>query len=110
MEEKSVFVQVFGEYPLIKVLDFLITFREFDYPLTEIAENSGVGWTTLHTFWPKLEKLEIVKQTRQIGRAKLYKLNQENPIVKNIMRLDSRMCAYYAEKGEKNKKIAQITR
>jgi predicted DNA-binding protein YlxM (UPF0122 family) len=97
VEEKSIFVQVFGGYPLIKVLDFLITFREFDYSLTEIAENSSVGWTTLHTIWPKLVKLQIVKQTRQIGRAKLYKLNSENPVVKNIIRLDKQMCSYYAE-------------
>lgn len=111
--EKSIFVQVFGEYPLIKVLDFLITYREFDYPLTEIAENSGVGWTTLHAVWPRLEKFEIVKHTRNIGRAKLFRLNLGNPTVKNIIKLDEQMCAHYAdlpgqkEGGRKEKLLLQ---
>lgn len=97
MEEKSVFLKVFGEYPIIKVMDFLITFREFDYPLTEIAENSGVGWTTLHSILPRFEKLGIVKNTRNIGRARLYKLNLENPLVKEIVTLDSRLSDRYAK-------------
>lgn len=36
MKGKSVFVEIFEENPVIKVLDFLITFQLFDYPLTEI--------------------------------------------------------------------------
>jgi len=96
-EEKSFFVKVLGNYPLIKVLDFLLTFREFDYPLTEIAENSGVGWSTLHSFWNELVKAKIVIQTRQIGRAKLYKLNMENPIVQELIALDDKITEYFTK-------------
>ena len=95
--EKSIFIKVFGDYPLIRVLDFLLTFREFDYPLTEIAENSGVGWSTLHRLWPKLVENGIVIKTRQIGRATLYKLNQENPIARELIRLDNRVTKYFSE-------------
>ncbi|MBU1166744.1 hypothetical protein KKF81_07345 [Candidatus Micrarchaeota archaeon] len=91
MEEKSAFVKLFGDYPMVRVIDFLITFREFDYPLTEIAENSNVAWSTIHTFFPKFVELKIVKKTRQIGRAKLYKLNIENPIVKELIILDNKL-------------------
>ena len=42
MQNETVFVEVFGSNPLTRVLDFLITFQSFDYPLTEIAKNSGV--------------------------------------------------------------------
>jgi len=97
MEEKSSFVRLFGNYPAVRVIDFLITFREFDYPLTEIAENSGVAWSTIHTFFPKFVKLGIVKQTRQIGRAKLYKLNAQNPIVKELIVLDNKLIKELAE-------------
>ena len=60
MEEKSVFVEYFGDYPLIRVLDFLIEGREMDYSMTEIAKNSGVGWTAFSDIWPQLTKKEIV--------------------------------------------------
>ena len=43
LEDNSIFIEVFGNSPVMKVLDFLITFADFDYPLTEIARNSGCG-------------------------------------------------------------------
>ena len=84
----SIFVEVFGATPLIKVLDFLITFQLFDYPLTEIARNSGVSYSTLQTFWSKLEKNNIVIKTRRIGKSDLYKLNTNNPAVQQLVKLD----------------------
>lgn len=79
------------------MLDFLLTFREFDYPLTEIVENSGVGWSTIHSFWPKLMESGIVVKTRQIGRATLYKLNLGNPIAQELIRLDNKIIKYFSE-------------
>ena len=74
---------------MIKVLDFLLTFREYDYTLTEISENSGVAWSTLHQIFPKLKALDIVKETRKIGRATLYKLNEDNSIVKQMIKMET---------------------
>ena len=89
MDEKSAFVMAFGDAPTVKVLDFFIAERGlYDYTLTEIAENSGVSWTTLHKIFPMLEKFKIVRETRRIGRAKLYSLNEENPFVKKLIEID----------------------
>lgn len=88
MENESVFVEVFGNNPVMKVLDFLITFQLFDYPLTEIAKNSGVGYSTLQTFWNKLVNNNIVIKTRRVGKSDLFKLNTNNPAVKQLIKLD----------------------
>ncbi len=89
MEDQTAFVEVFGSSPLIKVLDFLMTYREFDYSLSDIARESGVGWNTLHSFFFKLVEKGIVKETRQVGRAKLYKLNTDNPVVKKLIEINN---------------------
>jgi len=89
MEEKTAFIEVFGSSPIVKVIDFLLTYREFDYSLTDIARESNVGWNTLNSFFPKLVKKGIVKETRQVGRAKLYKINTENPIVKKLIEISN---------------------
>src|SRR3989338_783493 len=89
MEDKTAFVEVFGTSPLIRVLDFLITYREFDYSLTDISKETEVGWNTLHSFFFKLVEKGIVKKTRQVGRAKLYKLNTENPIAKKLIEINN---------------------
>ena len=88
MENKTIFIDIFGSNPVMRVLDFLITFQLFDYPLTEIARNSGVSYSTLQTFWEKLEKNNIVIKTRRVGKSDLYKLNTKNPAVKQLLRLD----------------------
>jgi len=71
MENKSVFLEVFGDNPVMRVLDFLITYQLFDYPLTEIAKNSGVSYSTLQSFWDKLERNCIVIKTRRVGKSDL---------------------------------------
>ena len=88
LDNNSIFVEVFGNSHIIKVLDFLITFADFDYPLTEIAKNSGVSYSTMQTFWHKLEKNNIVIKTRRVGKSDLFKLNVNNPAVKELIRLD----------------------
>jgi len=88
MEYKSSFRLVFGDSPIVKVIDFFLDNREFDYSLTDVAKNSDIGWSTLHGFWKDLVKLSIVTKTRRIGRAELYKLNLGNPIVKKLIDLD----------------------
>ena|SRR3989344_2642271 len=88
LDNDSILVEVFGNNPTIKVLDFLITFSDFDYPLTEIAKNSRVSYSTMQTFWYKLEKNNIVIKTRRVGKSDLFKLNTANPAVKELIRLD----------------------
>ena len=87
MGQITIFREALGNSPVIRVLDFLIEGRGLDYSLSDIAENSNIGWTTLHRIWDKLLKLEIVKPTREIGRAKLFKLNEENNAVKELIKL-----------------------
>src|SRR3989338_456117 len=87
MEETTIFRETLGDTPVIRELDFLIEGRGLDYSLSDIAENSNIGWTTLHRIWGKLLKNGMVKPTREIGRAKLFKLNEENPAVKELIKL-----------------------
>jgi len=88
MKNETVFIEVFGSNPVIKVLDFLITYQLFDYPLTEIAKNSEVSYSTLQTFWDRLEKNKIVIKTRRVGKSDLYRLNTDNPAIKQLIKLD----------------------
>jgi len=80
---------VFGDSPTSKVLDFFIDNQEFDYSSIDITKGAEIAWSTLHEFFPDLVKLGIVIKTRKIGRAELYKLNLENPLVKKLLEIDT---------------------
>lgn len=108
MEEKSVFLEYFGDYPLIRVLDFLILGRDMDYSMTEIAKNSEVGWTAFSEIWPRLIEKGIVIFTRKIGNAKLFRLNTKNPWVEELIKMDKVITKLETEKlfSKKEKIIA----
>jgi len=83
-EKLSTFLKIFGDSPVLRVLDFLIIHEEFDYSMTDISKMAGVGYSTLKLFWPQLEKNKIVALTRCVGKAKMYRLNLNSQVVKSF--------------------------
>ncbi|MFH1592362.1 MAG: winged helix-turn-helix domain-containing protein [Candidatus Woesearchaeota archaeon] len=106
--EKSIFLEVVGDSSTMKVLQYLIEGRDFDYTLTDIAENAGVSWGTLHTIFPRLIKRNIVIKTRDIGRAKLYKINIENQIAKKLIDLYDYIILNALKKHQEKKVITAV--
>ncbi len=87
-ENKSFFLMQFGDTPQLRVLDFLIGFHFFDYPMTEIAKKSNVSYNSLKVFFPSFIKSGIVIKTRRVGKSDYFKLNMGNSFVKNLVKLD----------------------
>jgi predicted transcriptional regulator len=87
-ENKSFFLMQFGDTPQLRVLDFLIGFHFFDYPLTEIAKESNVSYNSLKSFFNNFIESGIVIKTRKIGKSDYYKLNTENTFIQNLIKLD----------------------
>ncbi|GEM_PF-846906 len=86
---KSVLLIVLGDTPYNRLLNFLLDEgRTWDYSLSDIARHSNVAWSTFNTIWPIFVKLGIVKQTRVVGKAKMYTLNKENAMAQALIRLD----------------------
>src|SRR5437867_1926379 len=65
-----------------RLLDFFVTNKEFDYSETDAAESSGVSLRTVARELPKFEDAGIIKFTRNVGRAKMYRLSQNSDVAK----------------------------
>ena len=87
-QEKSIFLECFGDTPQLRILDFFIGNYFFDFPLTEIARESNVSYNSLKSILPTLLKTDILVKTRRIGKSDYYKLNTENIFIKNLMKLN----------------------
>ena len=87
-ENKSIFLEYFGDTPKLRVLDFLIDNHMFDFPITEIARGSNVSYNSIKLFFKGWVGKRIVVKTRKLGKAEFYKLNLEHPFVKNLIKLD----------------------
>ena len=109
MIEKSAFRKVFGDSPMIKVIDFLLAERGlYDYTLSEISANSGVSWTTLHRIFPRLVETGMVERTRQIANAKLYRINEKNPVIQELVRADNKISEYFVQRELEEQKVELI--
>ena len=72
IREKSLFIEFMGDSSMIKVLDYLLTERELDSSITDLADNSNIGRATLYRIWENLIKSKIIIPTRIIGKAKFF--------------------------------------
>jgi len=76
----SNFEKVLGGTPVVRLWDFLITSRGlFDYSMTDICEATGIAWNTLKEIFPAFARKGVVRKTREIGRAKMYQLDEKHP-------------------------------
>ncbi len=81
----SEFMELFGDTPKIRVLEFLLIYRNIDHSIGSIAKGAGINRITLFRIWHELEKTGLIIQTRKIGNAKLFTLNFMNPYIKNVI-------------------------
>lgn len=110
MEEKSLFIEFMGDSPMVKVLDYLITERELDFSITDMAQNAGIGRATLYRIWKGLIKNEIIIHTRDIGKARLFKLNTSNLKIKKLIEVyDVLTLEKLKKKAEYQKIKVQVT-
>ncbi|KXB07243.1 hypothetical protein AKJ51_01730 [candidate division MSBL1 archaeon SCGC-AAA382A20] len=83
--------EIFGNSPKVKVLDTLIENPKLDYSKKELAEAAGISKSTLYKLWDELEEEGIVVETRKIGNATLFKLNEDSKIVRELVRFEKRL-------------------
>ncbi len=101
LRKESVLIQSLGDTPKLHIIDFLIENILFDFSKKEMIEGSGVSAPTFNKYFNCLEKDGIVMVTRRFGKAKLYKLNRENQVVKFILEMESNLSKFYADEIEK---------
>lgn len=70
-----------------KILDHIVTMKEFDYSISDISRISGVNFKTTLNITHRLEEQEVIKKTRTVGKAMMYKLNSDSPQAKSISTL-----------------------
>lgn len=112
-QEENTFIEYFGNTPFIKVLDFLIVGKDFDYSLTEIAKGAQVGWTAFSKVWKVFVEKGIVKHTRSIGKARLHKIDTENPLVQKLIKVHWEIIKFetsnlFREKGWHTREMKSI--
>ena len=104
-DETTIFRELFGNTPKIRVLEYLLEGRELDHSIGDIAEGAGINRVTLFRLWPEIEKSNLVVYIRNIGNAKLFKLNTKNIYVKNLIELFDKIVSEEFKKSVVEKEL-----
>ncbi|MCX6741581.1 MAG: hypothetical protein NTX24_00170 [Candidatus Pacearchaeota archaeon] len=96
--ENSSFTLVFGNSPFVRILDFFLTFEDFDYPISQIAKETEMKWETTESILEILLKKKIIKKTRKVGKAQLFMLNKESDLTKLLIETDLKISDFFIKK------------
>ena len=105
MEEKSLLINLTGDMPLFKIIDFLLENKGMDFSKSDISKGAEISRASLFNYWNEIEKHGIVKVTRSFGKTKLYTLNVKNPVAQKIIDLEKTLIAEAMNKAHKEKEI-----
>ena len=83
-DRHSVALKLFGKSPETRIIDLFLDNPLFEFTRNEIIESLGMAKVTLFRVLPGLEDAGLIEETRKIGKASLYRLNGESPVVKGL--------------------------
>jgi Fe2+ or Zn2+ uptake regulation protein len=80
----SLLIKALGYSPKLRIIDIFLTNPYFDFSREELVKELRMSKQMLYKNFKDLEELGIVKVSRKIGRAVMYRINREHPLVKKL--------------------------
>jgi len=104
----SVFLVLVGRSPKARELDLFLAAPYFDFSREEVARELGMSKHTVYRVVRELEELGVLRVSRKVGRAVMYRLNRESPVVKKLEELVYELSRQIAEEELKRTKLSPV--
>lgn len=75
--DSGVLTRLFSSRAVAQILDFFLDHKEFDYSVNEISQKTGLSFRTIFREIPDLEQIQLIYNSRRIGKTNMYKLNTD---------------------------------
>ena len=99
MEEHSLLLNLTGDLPMFRIIDFLLENKGMDFSKKDIIEGAGISRASLFNCWSQLERYGIVQVTRKFGKTRLFTLNSKNPVTQKIIELEKALISEAMERA-----------
>lgn len=87
MEGLKSFIGILGDNPRIKILEYLVIGRNFEYNISDIANGSNISRPTCYVELNDLIKKNIVIKGKKYKGRQCYKLNKRSQEVRIIIEM-----------------------
>jgi len=94
---ETLLVRMLGNSPKLRILDFFLDNPAMDFCKSEVVKETGMSKLTFYKYLKDLEELGAVKVSRKFGKAKFYRINLENPVVRMLAQKEIEMSLKIAE-------------
>lgn len=85
---ETVFREVFGSSPIVRVLDFFLDNQEFGYSLADVVRSEGIAHQTAAPIWKDLVRAGVLIEVGRKRKARLYTLDTAHPLVQRLLALN----------------------
>lgn len=79
---------LFNDSAMVRVLDFILDKPEFDFSKAEVARQSKLTWISVNNVFPQLEKLGMIRKTRNVNRAEMYCVVKDSKLLDALHKAD----------------------
>ena len=79
---------LFGNHPKTKIIATLLSEKEHDVNISEIARMSGMARSTVYEHIDDLVELGVVENTREVSMGQMYKIAEDDDLVELIDALE----------------------
>ena len=102
----SLLLRAFGYSAKLRIIDIFLTNPYFDFCKEELARELGMSKQTAYKNFKDLEELGVVRVSRKIGRATMYRIDRNYPLIKTLN--DSVNDASFQIAGQEGKSRARV--
>ena len=67
MEEKSLLLNLTGEMPLFKIIDFLLDNKGMDFTKSDISKGAGISRASLFNYWRRFLQESLMRLKEFLG-------------------------------------------
>ncbi len=102
----SLLLDFLGETPELRILDFFIENDIFDYSMADVARGIGMARVTIKRVFGDMAGDKLIVPTRKVGKAQLYELNKDSPVVQTLLKLDMDIMHQHAAEKKTARAVA----
>ena len=81
----------------IAVMELFLSQSFSEKNVSEVAKETGISRITIERIWADLIARRIIIKSREVGRAELYRLNSESPLVKALQETNFKLASAYGD-------------
>jgi len=93
----NVFLGLFGKSNNMKILDYLLD-CEMDVSASDVEQGTSLSRKTVDKTLTRLLDESIIEVTRTIGKTKMYKINDSNPVSQKLKQINNLVLKEQEEK------------